>query len=91
VIGLVGLTALLAGERSRRERIRHGRPGQAHEEGDEGDRHRQGVSFALSKKKVPVGTVVFTVKNEGKIQHEFKIDGKKTALIWPGNPASRPR
>jgi uncharacterized cupredoxin-like copper-binding protein len=42
-------------------------------------------SFKLSKKTVPVGTtVVFKVTNKGKIGHDFKIAGKKTKLLNPG-------
>jgi uncharacterized cupredoxin-like copper-binding protein len=44
--------------------------------------------FSLSKRTVPAGTVVFTVKNKGKIAHDFKIAGKKTKLIAPGKSAS---
>lgn len=44
--------------------------------------------FALSKKTVPVGTVIFTVENKGKIGHDFKIDGKKTKVIAPGKSAT---
>jgi uncharacterized cupredoxin-like copper-binding protein len=40
--------------------------------------------FALSKRKVPTGTVIFTVRNKGKILHDFKIAGKRTPLIKPG-------
>ncbi len=43
--------------------------------------------FKLSKLSVPHGTVVFTVANKGKITHDFKINGKKTALIKPGKSA----
>jgi uncharacterized cupredoxin-like copper-binding protein len=43
--------------------------------------------FKLSKKTAPVGTVVFTVKNAGKIGHNFRIDGKSTKLIAPGKSA----
>lgn len=43
--------------------------------------------FALSKRKVPTGVVIFTVKNKGKILHDFKIAGKKTPLIKPGKSA----
>jgi len=43
--------------------------------------------FALSKRSVPTGTVIFTVKNRGKILHDFKIAGKKTPLIKPGKSA----
>jgi uncharacterized cupredoxin-like copper-binding protein len=42
-------------------------------------------SFSLSKRTVPVGTtVVFKVVNKGKIGHDFKIAGKKTKLLNPG-------
>ena len=34
------------------------------------------------------GTVTFTVKNAGHVQHDFSIDGKKTALISPGKSAT---
>ena len=41
--------------------------------------------FALSRRSVPTGTtVVFKVTNKGKIQHDFKIAGKKTKLLNPG-------
>jgi uncharacterized cupredoxin-like copper-binding protein len=43
--------------------------------------------FKLSKLSVPHGTVVFTVVNKGKIPHDFKINGKKTALVKPGKSA----
>ena len=44
--------------------------------------------FALSRKSVPVGKVVFTVVNKGKIGHDFKIGGKKTPVIAPGKKAT---
>ena len=44
--------------------------------------------FALSKKTVPVGTVIFKVENKGKIGHDFKIDGKKTKIVAPGKTAT---
>jgi plastocyanin len=44
--------------------------------------------FVLSTKSVPKGTVTFNVVNKGKIPHDFKIDGKKTALIPPGKKAT---
>ena len=40
--------------------------------------------FVLTKKTVPHGTVVFVVKNKGKVAHDFKIHGKKTPLITAG-------
>jgi uncharacterized cupredoxin-like copper-binding protein len=43
--------------------------------------------FKLSKASVPHGTVTFTVVNKGKVAHDFKIAGKKTALIKPGKSA----
>ena len=46
-------------------------------------------SFTLSKRSVPVGTtVVFKVTNKGKIGHDFKIAGKKTKLLAPGQSQS---
>jgi uncharacterized cupredoxin-like copper-binding protein len=45
--------------------------------------------FALSRRSVPTGTtVIFKVTNKGKIQHDFKIAGKKTVLLSPGKSAS---
>ena len=44
--------------------------------------------FKLSKTKVPVGTVIFTVVNRGKISHDFKIAGKKTKSLLPGQKAT---
>jgi uncharacterized cupredoxin-like copper-binding protein len=43
--------------------------------------------FKLSKTSAPVGTVIFTVKNVGKIGHNFFINGKVTKLIAPGKSA----
>jgi len=43
--------------------------------------------FKLSKASVPHGTVIFTVVNKGKLPHDFKIGGKKTALVKPGKSA----
>jgi uncharacterized cupredoxin-like copper-binding protein len=41
--------------------------------------------FAFSKSKnVPVGTVVFELKNHGKIPHDLQINGKTSKLIAPG-------
>jgi uncharacterized cupredoxin-like copper-binding protein len=40
--------------------------------------------FKLSKKKVPMGIVVFKVKNVGTIPHDFKIAGKKTKSLSTG-------
>jgi uncharacterized cupredoxin-like copper-binding protein len=45
--------------------------------------------FKLSKASVPTGTtVVFKVTNKGKIPHDFKINGKKTQIIQPGQTKS---
>jgi uncharacterized cupredoxin-like copper-binding protein len=44
--------------------------------------------FKLSKTRVPKGVVVFTVKNMGAIAHDFKIAGKKTRLLNPGQSAT---
>jgi mono/diheme cytochrome c family protein len=43
--------------------------------------------FKLSKSRVPVGTVVFTVVNKGREPHDFKIAGKKTKRLAPGKSA----
>lgn len=43
--------------------------------------------FKLSKTTVPHGKVTFTVVNKGKIDHDFKINGKKTPLIKKGKSA----
>jgi uncharacterized cupredoxin-like copper-binding protein len=45
-------------------------------------------SFKLSKRTVPVGTVIFTVVNRGKITHNFKIAGKTTKNLNPGQKAT---
>ena len=45
--------------------------------------------FALSRQSVPTtGTVMFTVVNKGKISHDFKIFGKKTPILNPGQRAT---
>jgi nitrite reductase (NO-forming) len=40
--------------------------------------------FTLSKASVPHGNVVFTVVNEGKLAHDFSINGKTSSLVPPG-------
>jgi uncharacterized cupredoxin-like copper-binding protein len=40
--------------------------------------------FVLSKKSAGRGLVIFKVKNAGKLQHDFKINGRKTKLLSPG-------
>jgi mono/diheme cytochrome c family protein len=56
-------------------------------------------SFTLSRKTVPLGTVVFTIENKGKTKHAFKVcsspkggradacAGRGTAPIAPGKTA----
>lgn len=44
--------------------------------------------FAMSRTAVPVGKVIFTVVNKGKIGHDFVIAGKKTPVIAPGKKAT---
>ena len=40
--------------------------------------------FKLSKASAPKGKVVFKLSNKGQASHDFKINGKKSALIAPG-------
>jgi plastocyanin len=40
--------------------------------------------FTLSRRTIPVGAVVFTVVNKGKLAHDFKLAGKKTHVLAPG-------
>jgi uncharacterized cupredoxin-like copper-binding protein len=44
--------------------------------------------FVLSTKTAKRGLVTFTVKNVGKLQHDFEISGRKTKLISPGQSAT---
>ena len=44
--------------------------------------------FRLSKRTVPTGTVIFTVVNRGRITHDFRIAGKKTRVLQPGQRAT---
>jgi uncharacterized cupredoxin-like copper-binding protein len=44
--------------------------------------------FALSRKSGHHGTIIFKVVNKGHIQHDFKIAGKKTAMLAPGKSAT---
>ena len=44
--------------------------------------------FALSKKAFPKGSVTFKLVNKGKVDHDFKIAGKKSKLIKPGKSGS---
>jgi len=44
--------------------------------------------FKLSKASVPHGKVTFILVNKGHISHDFKIAGKKTAVIAAGKTAT---
>jgi uncharacterized cupredoxin-like copper-binding protein len=44
--------------------------------------------FVLSKRSIPIGTVVFTVVNKGKTRHNFKIARKTTPNLLPGEKAT---
>jgi uncharacterized cupredoxin-like copper-binding protein len=44
--------------------------------------------FALSKKRVPTGQVIFKLVNKGKIGHNFAIAGKKTPIVGPHKTAT---
>jgi uncharacterized cupredoxin-like copper-binding protein len=44
--------------------------------------------FVLSKASAPKGTVTFKLSNKGHVDHDFKINGKKTPLISPGKTAT---
>ena len=45
--------------------------------------------FVFSKRSIPAaGTVIFTVVNKGKISHNFKISGKTTPNLLPGQSAT---
>jgi uncharacterized cupredoxin-like copper-binding protein len=46
------------------------------------------LRFTLAKRSVAKGAVTFTVTNRGKLQHDFKIGGKKTPLLSPGKRAT---
>jgi uncharacterized cupredoxin-like copper-binding protein len=40
--------------------------------------------FVLSAKSAGRGLVIFKVKNIGKLSHDFKINGRKTKMLSPG-------
>jgi uncharacterized cupredoxin-like copper-binding protein len=42
------------------------------------------MKFKLNKTTVPKGAVTFTVANKGAVDHDFKIAGKKTAMLKAG-------
>jgi uncharacterized cupredoxin-like copper-binding protein len=44
--------------------------------------------FVLSKKTIAKGLTTFKVTNKGTIDHNFKIAGKKTAMIKAGKTAT---
>jgi uncharacterized cupredoxin-like copper-binding protein len=44
--------------------------------------------FVLSAKTAKRGLVTFTVKNVGKLSHDFEISGRKTKLLSPGQSAT---
>ena len=46
------------------------------------------LRFTLSKKTVAKGVVTFKVANRGKLEHDFRIAGKKTAKLKPGKTAT---
>jgi uncharacterized cupredoxin-like copper-binding protein len=45
-------------------------------------------AIKLSTKTVKAGSVTFKVTNSGNLPHDFKIGGKKTALLSPGKSAT---
>jgi uncharacterized cupredoxin-like copper-binding protein len=44
--------------------------------------------FSLSPKKVSKGIVTFKVKNVGQVPHDFKIGGRQTKMLNPGQSAT---
>jgi uncharacterized cupredoxin-like copper-binding protein len=44
--------------------------------------------FSLSRGSISHGRVTFTLKNNGRLKHDFKIAGHKTRLIKPGRSTS---
>ena len=45
------------------------------------------LKFTLSKKTIAKGATTFTVTNRGALAHDFKVAGKKTALLKSGKKA----
>lgn len=41
--------------------------------------------FVFSKTSLVAGSVFFSVTNKGKLEHDFKIAGKKTVKLKPGS------
>jgi uncharacterized cupredoxin-like copper-binding protein len=50
--------------------------------------HMTEYAFVLSRTSAPVGTVVFTVINDGDAPHNFAIAGHRTADLVPGAQAT---
>lgn len=46
------------------------------------------MGFKLSATTVPHGTVTFKVRNDGQVEHDFRIEGKGTAMLQPGESES---
>lgn len=46
------------------------------------------MGFKLSASRVPTGTVTFRVVNDGKVVHDFRINGKGTPVLDPGEQAT---
>ena len=44
--------------------------------------------YTFSKTSVAKGAITFTVTNKGKLEHDFKIGGKKIAKLKPGKKAT---
>src|SRR5262245_41619523 len=44
-------------------------------------------SYVLSRSRVPVGRVRFTVVNRGSVPHDFTIAGRRTPVLKPGRSA----
>jgi uncharacterized cupredoxin-like copper-binding protein len=44
--------------------------------------------FTLSKRTVAKGALTFKVTNKGSIRHDFKVAGKKTAILASGKAAT---
>ena len=45
-------------------------------------------NITLSKKTIAKGVTTFKIVNKGGISHDFKIAGKKTAMLKPGRSAT---
>ena len=46
------------------------------------------IGYKISSKTASSGLVIFKVKNTGKLQHDFKISGRKTRLLNGGQSAT---